>query len=179
MANLPKLDNEVKNRTFNLWTESYGGHYGPAFYDYFYQQNEMITSGEQSGIALKMDTLGIINGIIDSLIQTPYVYLQSAHAGGRLTIIDRYYPEFARYNTYGIKAINESIYTFMKTAYYIPGGCRDWILYCKISNKRTPAGQQTCATATNICRGLVEEPYYTFGGREWSSKSSSAAAGVH
>ncbi|KAK5164759.1 uncharacterized protein LTR77_009422 [Saxophila tyrrhenica] len=147
LTNLPKLDNTAKNRTFNLWTESYGGHYGPAFYDYFYQQNELIGSGEQSGVHLNMDTLGIINGIIDSLIQTPY------------------YPEFARFNTYGIKAINETIYDFMKTAYYIPGGCHDYILYCVYSDKRTVAGQRTCQFATNICRGFVEEPYYYYGGR--------------
>jgi carboxypeptidase C (cathepsin A) len=71
LANLPKLDNQVKNRTFNLWTESYGGHYGPAFYDYFYEQNELIKSGDQSGVELQMDTLGIINGIIDELWQAP------------------------------------------------------------------------------------------------------------
>lgn len=38
-----------------------------------------------------MDTLGIINGIIDEQIQAPY------------------YPEFAVNNTYGIKAINDTI----------------------------------------------------------------------
>ena len=70
LTNLPSLDSTVKNRTFNLWTESYGGHYGPTFYDYFYQQNELIASGRRKGVALQMDTLGIINGIIDEMIQT-------------------------------------------------------------------------------------------------------------
>lgn len=147
LTNLPKLDNQIKNRTFNLWTESYGGHYGPAFYDYFYEQNNLIANGEQSGVELHMDTLGIINGIIDSLIQTPY------------------YPEFARYNTYGIEAVNETIYNFMKTAYYIPGGCHDYILYCVYAHKDTVAGQKNCEFATNICRGFVEQPYYYYGGR--------------
>jgi carboxypeptidase D len=27
---LPQLDSKVKSKTFNLWTESYGGHYGPS-----------------------------------------------------------------------------------------------------------------------------------------------------
>lgn len=26
---LPQLDSNVKSKTFNLWTESYGGHWGP------------------------------------------------------------------------------------------------------------------------------------------------------
>jgi hypothetical protein len=46
-------------------TFSYGGHYGPAFYNYFYQQNEAIKNGSVQGVELQMDTLGIINGIID------------------------------------------------------------------------------------------------------------------
>lgn len=99
------------------------------------------------GVRLEMDTLGIINGIIDEDIQAPY------------------YPEFAVNNTYGIKAINDTIYTFMKQAYYMPGACHDQIGYCKRSDRSTEAGQLTCAEATNLCRSLVEEPYYTFGGR--------------
>ena len=105
LSELPTLDNEVDNKTFNLWTESYGGHYGPQFYEYFYEQNEMIANGTQNGTCLIMDTLGIGNGIIDEYIQAPY------------------YPEFAVNNTYGIKAVNDTIYSFMKTAFYIPNGC--------------------------------------------------------
>jgi hypothetical protein len=41
---------------------SYGGHYGPGFYNYFYQQNEAIKNGTVKGVELHMDTLGIING---------------------------------------------------------------------------------------------------------------------
>ena len=147
LVNLPTLDSTVKNRTFNLWTESYGGHYGPTFYDYFYQQNELISSGKQEGVALRMDTLGIINGIIDELIQAPY------------------YAEFARFNTYGIQAINETIYQFMKTFYSVSGGCRDYIQYCASLDKDTAHGKEICQYATNICRSFCEEPYYAYGGR--------------
>lgn len=35
------------------------------FYNYFYQQNEAIRNGSVKGVELHMDTLGIINGIID------------------------------------------------------------------------------------------------------------------
>jgi hypothetical protein len=38
---------------------------GPSFYDYFYNQNLAIQNGSVAGCALNMDTLGIINGIID------------------------------------------------------------------------------------------------------------------
>lgn len=101
---LPCLDETVKSREFNLWTESYGGHYGPTFFSYFYDQNLLIQSGNVSGVELNFHTLGIINGIISPEIQMPY------------------YPEFAYRNQYGIEAINESVYEFAKMAYYFPGG---------------------------------------------------------
>lgn len=69
---LPSLDATVKSRIFNLWTESYGGHWGPTFYRYFYEQNEAIKNGSTNGTELNMHTLGIINGIISETIQAPY-----------------------------------------------------------------------------------------------------------
>lgn len=143
----PQLDADIKNLTFNLWTESYGGHYGPGFYNYFYQQNQAIENGTTKGVPLQMDTLGIINGIIDEQIQGPY------------------YPEFAVNNTYGIKAYNDTVYTFAKQAFYFPQGCNDQIEYCKQSDRSTDEGQLTCSQAMSLCRGLVEGPYYSFGDR--------------
>lgn len=130
--NLEKLDNTVQNKSFNLWTESYGGHYGPTFFQYFYEQDGMIKNGPQHGIELKMNSLGIINGFVDALIQSPY------------------YPEFAANNTYGIKAINDTIYSFPKTMYEIPGGCRDSILACDEADRDTEAGIQSCVYATRM-----------------------------
>ena len=147
LSELPQLDSRVKSKTFNLWTESYGGHYGPAFYKYFYDQNKLIAAGKTNGTVLNMDSLGIINGIIDQAIQIPY------------------YPEFAVNNTYGIKAVNDTIYNFMKTAAFIPGGCLDYLAYCASLDRSTIDGQSNCASATNICRSLVEGPYYTYSGR--------------
>ena len=72
IENLPSLDATVKSRTFNLWTESYGGHWGPTFYRYFYDQNEAIRNGSTNGTELNMHTLGIINGIVSESIQAPY-----------------------------------------------------------------------------------------------------------
>ncbi|KAF2624499.1 alpha/beta-hydrolase [Macroventuria anomochaeta] len=143
----PQLDADIRNLTFNLWTESYGGHYGPGFYNYFYKQNEAIRNGSIKGVELHMDILGFINGIINGQIQGPY------------------YPEFAVNNTYGINAYNDTVYIFAKQAFYFPGGCNDQIEYCKQSNRSTEDGQLTCSTAMTLCRSLVEEPYYNFGGR--------------
>jgi hypothetical protein len=53
----------------------------------------------------------------------------------------------------------------MKTAYYVPYGCADWINYCVYSDKSTEPGKRTCQSATNICRLFVEVPYYSIGDR--------------
>ncbi|EPS26027.1 hypothetical protein PDE_00963 [Penicillium oxalicum 114-2] len=147
LSGLSKLDSKVKSKSFNLWTESYGGHYGPAFYDHFMKENEKIASGCTEGVEIEFNTLGIINGIIDEAIQAPY------------------YPEFARHNTYGIEAVNETVYNYMKFANNMPNGCQDQVMSCKYSNRTSMADFALCSEATNMCRDNVEGPYYQFSGR--------------
>ncbi|KAL2012769.1 hypothetical protein VTN00DRAFT_294 [Thermoascus crustaceus] len=144
---LPQLDSEIKSKSFNLWTESYGGHYGPAFFNYFHEQNEKIAKGEVKGVHLDFNSLGIINGIIDEAIQASY------------------YPEFATKNTYGIKAVNETVYNYMKFANTMPNGCQDLVANCKQTNRSSLADYAICTEATNMCRDNVEGPYYAFSGR--------------
>jgi hypothetical protein len=50
-------------------------------YNYFYKQNEAIANGTVNGTHLEMNSLTIINGIIDEAIQVGY------------------YPKFANNNT--------------------------------------------------------------------------------
>ena len=144
---LPQLDGKIGNRTFNLWTESYGGHYGPSFYNYFYDQNNAIANGTAKGTQLFMDTLGIGNGIYSERIQASY------------------YPEFAVNNTYGIKAVNDTVYEYMRFANYMTGGCLDLCDQCEQVNRSTDVGMQYCFQATDQCRTNVESPYYEYSGR--------------
>lgn len=77
----------------NLFAESYGGKYGPTFARYFEEQNQRRSNGSlptNSTLAIKLDTLGIINGLIDDLVQ------------------DYYFPIFAYNNTYDIQAIDQT-----------------------------------------------------------------------
>ncbi|GLB12581.1 hypothetical protein AtubIFM57258_010623 [Aspergillus tubingensis] len=147
LGGLSQLDSEVKSKEFNLWTESYGGHYGPAFFNYFYEQNSKIANGEVSGVQLNFNSLGIINGIIDAAIQA------------------NYYPEFAVNNTYGIKALNDTVYNYMKFANTMPNGCQNQVSLCKLTNRTSLADYAICTEAANMCRDNVEGPYYQFGGR--------------
>ncbi|OCL09502.1 hypothetical protein AOQ84DRAFT_316840 [Glonium stellatum] len=144
---LPQLDGGVKSKVFNLFTESYGGHYGPAFYNYFYEQNQLVANGTINGTELRMNALGIGNGIIDEAIQAPH------------------YPEFAVNNTYGIKAVNDTVYNYMKFACYMENGCLDQISYCRYTNRTSPADLAVCTEAEDMCRDNVEGPYYAYGGR--------------
>lgn len=144
---LPQLDATVGTKTFNLWTESYGGHYGPAFYNYFYDQNELIASGTMNGTLLNFDTLGIINGLIDESIQAPY------------------YPVMAVNNTYGIKAVNDTVASYMQFACFMIDGCLDQIGYCRETDKTTLNDYAICSEAQDMCRDNVEGPYYSYGGR--------------
>jgi carboxypeptidase C (cathepsin A) len=119
LATIPKFDAKLgaldSAREFNLFTESYGGHYGPAFFSYFYNQNLKIENGSMPGYPLKFNSLGIINGIVDEAVQAEY------------------YPEFAVNNTYGIKAYNDTVYEYAKFANNMFNGCRYQIALCRAS----------------------------------------------
>jgi len=65
----------------SLWTESYGGHYGPGFFKFFQEQNEKINNGtikEEGTQYIHLDTLGIVNGLLDDILQLP-AYAQMAY----------------------------------------------------------------------------------------------------
>ncbi|KAL9112987.1 MAG: hypothetical protein Q9227_002852 [Pyrenula ochraceoflavens] len=144
---LPQLDSEVTSTEFNLATESYGGHYGPGFFYTFYEGNEAIRNGSAQGKLLEMNSLTIINGIIDEAIQAPY------------------YPIMANNNTYGIKAYNDTVYNYANFALTMPNGCLDQYAYCKASNRTSPGDLAICTEASNMCRDNVEGVYYQFSDR--------------
>ncbi|KAJ7272462.1 serine carboxypeptidase [Mycena rebaudengoi] len=72
-----------------LWTESYGGHYGPVFAAYFLSQNAAIAAGKVNGIQLNLQALGIGNGMTDALLQYPaYMTYAAANPYGPLVSPD-------------------------------------------------------------------------------------------
>ena len=105
----------------SLWTESYGGRYGPGFVDYFMRQNEAIQNGTISGPGthyLHLNTLGIINGCIDT------------------AEIMRAYGTFPYHNTYGIDAFNESQYHSVMYELTRDNGIIDRIKECQRLQKK-------------------------------------------
>lgn len=142
--NLGMLDPSVDLQDFNLYTESYGGHYGPAFFDFFEQQNALVASGKKSGHLFRMNALGVGNGITNEYIQAPF------------------YPKMANNNTYGIKSYSSSVYNQVQAA--VPK-CQAMITQCYAADRTTAAGKKTCQQTTDYCRNNVEGPYYDYAGR--------------
>ncbi|KAH7122618.1 Alpha/Beta hydrolase protein [Dendryphion nanum] len=138
----------------SISTESYGGRYGPAFAAYFQEQNERILNGtwDEQGQThiLHLDTLLIINGCIDRLVQWPG------------------YPKMAYNNSYGIKAINESRYNSVINNLNRKGGCLDQIEQCRnLSIVYDPTNQgfntsvnRVCEAAETFCSTNIRDPYF-------------------
>lgn len=65
----------------SMWAESYGGHYGPNFFKFFQEQNQKILNGtikENGTKYIHLDTLGVVNGLLDDAIQFPF-YVETAY----------------------------------------------------------------------------------------------------
>ncbi|KAJ8115936.1 hypothetical protein ONZ43_g4549 [Nemania bipapillata] len=140
------------DNSISIWTESYGGRYGPGFAAFIEEQNHQIRRGFLPGAKqLNITTLGIVNGCVDLLTQETSA------------------PEFAYdRNTYGIPGITYEEYEAACKAYkQYPGGCRDKINNClNLSNIEDPAmyGNATntnvaCKMASDFCQDAVEGPY--------------------
>jgi hypothetical protein len=118
---------------FSIWTESYGGHFGPVYADYFEKQNDLILSGDvlSPAIPLHLDTLGLVNACIDIDTQMSF------------------YPEFAFNNTYGIQAINETQY---QDAVASSAMCRNMTGVClTTAEKYDPQGLGNKADVNKAC----------------------------
>ncbi|KAL4919475.1 Alpha/Beta hydrolase protein [Aspergillus aurantiobrunneus] len=143
----------------SIWTESYGGRYGPSFTAFFQEQNEKIANGSLTTPGeshyIHLDTLGIVNGCVDLLVQAPL------------------YPAMAYNNTYGIEAINKTTYEQAMLAWSKPGGCKDQITTCRrLASEGDPqmygnneAVNTACKLADNYCSNNVEGPYILYSGR--------------
>ncbi|KAF8500339.1 alpha/beta-hydrolase [Russula emetica] len=115
------------NRNFGIWTESYGGHYGP----YICSQNAAIRFGTLKGIPINLTVLGIGNGLTDPLSQYPG-YIQYAQS-------NPYHP-----------LVNSSVIASANTAWSQAGGCRDQIISCNNGGSNA-----VCSAAQSFCNMLI------------------------
>ncbi|KAJ7758308.1 Alpha/Beta hydrolase protein [Mycena metata] len=110
-----------------LWTESYGGHYGPVFASHFLAQNTAIAEGSVSGINLNLKTLAIGNGV--------------TYAG---------YISYASSNPYGPLIDASTIAEVNASAWNGPYGCKAQILACNHGGNNS-----VCSSALDFCNGEI------------------------
>lgn len=137
---------QISTTGVNLFAESYGGTYGPTFANYFEEQNAKRENGtlpKNSTLEIKLTSLGIVNGLIDSLIQ------------------DYYYATFAYNNTFGIQAISQTDELNLIQQYN--NECSKQTNLCRtIANQTDPEGEgdsqqanMACQAATYYCNSLM------------------------
>ena len=122
-----------ESRQFGLFTESYGGHYGPEFAHYFQTQNAAIAAGTVKGDNIDLIALGINNGWYDPIIQYEAYITYSLNNSYKALITQ------AQYNSY------MSTYT---------NNCLPGLKQCN-----SVTGENTaCENADNTCYNDIEGP---------------------
>jgi carboxypeptidase C (cathepsin A) len=123
---------QYESRDFGIFTESYGGHYGPEFAYYIQEQNAGITNGTVQGEEVNLVAIGINNGLYDYKIQ------EKANI------------EFARNNSY--KAlISESEADKLTRAY--ENSCLPALERCD----GLTGNDIACLTASTTCQFRIDE----------------------
>jgi carboxypeptidase C (cathepsin A) len=133
----PSVNNTQATVGVNLFAESYGGKYAPAFAALWERQNYKRLNGSlsQTGtLAIKLASVGIINGCVDDLIQGPY------------------YAQMANNNTYGLTAINPTRASLANASFYAPSGCQERITQCRAAEiSKDPDDSGTIASVNDLC----------------------------
>lgn len=147
-----------QDEKISLWTESYGGHYGPEFVRVFEEKTRQIDNGSfntPGAHRIHLDTLGIINGCMDLLIQSPF-YLHMAYN-----------------NTYSIQGINQTVFEAGMYEWEKSGGVKDSILKCRRliaeTNTTSPDDDRMinrlCSEAAEQVETKIEGRYTRLSGR--------------
>lgn len=124
---------QYESREFGIFTESYGGHYGPEFASYFESQNAAIKAGSVKGDNIDLVALGINNGWYDAAIQ------------------EQAYVDFSYNNTYKpiITAAQHTQFTNTNTK-----SCAPLLAQCTA----TTGSNSACENADNTCYNDIEGP---------------------
>ncbi|KAK4096183.1 alpha/beta-hydrolase [Parathielavia hyrcaniae] len=131
-----------RNRKLSIWTQSYGGHYGPTFANFFTEQTRKIEAGTlpPDTVPLRVDTVGIVNGCVDILTQLPS-YAQMAHN-----------------NTYGIQIIDQNEYEAALARF---PECERRVQACRsLARSQDPAELGHVEAVNAACSGAY---YYCYG----------------
>ena len=114
--------------------------------------SKSISKEKKNSSDVRFSTLGIINGCVDELIE------------------QRLKPRFAYENTYGIRAINATVYEQAIGYFFQKDGCKDQIQACRTAASVGDQAQyganvninKLCADAQDYCLNNVEGAFYNF-----------------
>lgn len=145
LDNFPQYN--PKTGGVNLFAESYGGKYGPTFFEFFELQNERRRSGELSKdttLEIRLESLGIVNGCIDAIHMTPS------------------YMHYANDNPYGIVAIDNTTRDRGLAMFQERYGCAEMVMFCRIILEKLDSmdmgenefGNEFCSMANHKCDGI-------------------------
>ena len=140
----------------NLFAESYGGKYGPAFATFWERQNLLRKNGSipsNKTLEIRLSSLGIVQGCVDDLVQGSF------------------YPIFANNNTYGIQALSLIDQQAAASSFLSANGCQQLVENCRNavtaqdpqSDGNVATVNQICTNAQNACNNEVSGPYYSSG----------------
>lgn len=140
----------------NLFAESYGGKYGPAFAALWEEQNSLRRNGtlpSNKTLEIRLSSLGILQGCVDDLVQGIY------------------YPRFADNNTYDISALPLVDEETAANSFLSVGGCQELIQDCRnavqISDPQNEGNvqlvNQACTDAMRSCQNTVIGPFMASG----------------
>ena len=140
----------------NLFAESYGGKYGPAFANLCERQNQSRKNGSISSnktLEVRLTSLGIVQGCVDDLVQ------------------GRYYPIFANNNTYGIQALSITDQQTAANSFLNANGCQQQVQSCRDAvasldpNNDGDVGSVNtiCQNAQQSCTNTVIAPFMASG----------------
>lgn len=118
--------------SFHFTTESYGGHYGPIFNEYFESQNDLNLPG---ALKISLASVSIGNGWYDPIIQYGAYYNFTVFPG----------------NTYDYSPFTKNQQAKMYNAMYGAGNCHDQAMQCA-----TLGTNEACSSADNFCADEVE-----------------------
>ncbi|KXN92916.1 Carboxypeptidase S1 [Leucoagaricus sp. SymC.cos] len=125
---------KYKTNKLAIWTESYGGHYGPTFAAHFLAQNAAIDAGTVSGVKLNLQVLGVGDGLTDPLTQYP----------GYIT--------YAANNPYHT-LVSSSVISRANSSWTSSNGCR-----AQIQNCYNTGTNSVCSAAQSFCNNNILSP---------------------
>ncbi|KAK5943830.1 hypothetical protein PMZ80_003111 [Knufia obscura] len=143
-AALPEMAPEVKSKTFHMATQSYGGHWGPTFFNRFRKETQAM----EDNAPFQVGALMIVNGLTDFRLQYPS------------------FPKFAMHNTHGVH-VNGIISAYMEFSLIMESyGCLALVDVCEqlwdLTNGTTIYGANRCQAAAEVCRNTVEMPFLAY-----------------